>query len=179
MTTFKLVAIIGAISASLGFGLNLYEKNKSEAASTQINQASQPLDHLPELNFPDLQGNIRSNNEWKDKVVVLNFWATWCPPCRKEMPDFIEVQTLHKDSVQFIGIAIDDKEPVQDFVDTFGINFPTLLGNMTAADLSKKLGNQFSGLPFTAIFDQNGALKFYRIGELHRDTLEKELNKLL
>jgi len=167
MTTFKLVAIIGAISASLGFGLNLYEKNKSEAASTQINQASQPLDHLPELNFPDLQGNIRSNNEWKDKVV------------RKEMPDFIEVQTLHKDSVQFIGIAIDDKEPVQDFVDTFGINFPTLLGNMTAVDLSKKLGNQFSGLPFTAIFDQNGALKFYRIGELHRDTLEKELNKLL
>ncbi|MDO9142540.1 MAG: TlpA disulfide reductase family protein, partial [Methylobacter sp.] len=68
---------------------------------------------LPEFSLPDLIGHQRSISEWRGKVLVINFWATWCPPCRKEIPDFIALQQRYNDQgVQFIGIALEDQKPV-------------------------------------------------------------------
>lgn len=107
--------------------------------------------------LPDLAGRIQSLNQWRGKVLVLNFWAPWCPPCRKEIPDFIRLQERHGGAgLQFVGIALDDPDKVAAFADETGINYPTLLGAEDAAALSMAAGNRLGGLPFTVVFDRRG-----------------------
>jgi len=182
MKVAQLIALVAVLGVSAGLGYSLYEKQSSQqstyTSSDQVDKLTS-LNRLPDFSYADLQGNTRSSNEWSDKVVVLNFWATWCPPCKKEIPDFIATQDAFQDYVQFVGIAIDDKEPVQNFADDYGINYPTLLGDMQAIEMSRQLGNRFSGLPFTAIFDATGKLQYHHTGEITRSDLEKQLKALL
>jgi len=177
MSTIKLIVAVATIGLLLGIGSSLYKNGNIKANTSET--TSHSLSSLPEFSYPDLQDNQRSSAEWRGKIVVLNFWATWCPPCRKEIPHFIEVQKNHKDSTQFVGIAIDDKDSVVEFAEIMGINYPTLLGDMNAIGISKQLGNSFSGLPFTAIFDQQGKLIHTQVGEILREELEAEISKLL
>ncbi len=179
MKTIKLFIIAAVVGLGLGAGYSFYGNHNNTAVASSEEASSEKIDYMPTFSYEDLQGNMRDSNEWEGKIVVLNFWATWCPPCRKEIPDFIELQETHKDNVQFIGVAIDDKEAVADFADTLGINYPTLLGDMAAIGISKQLGNRFSGLPFTAIFDKNGKLVHQQIGEITHADLEKHFSKLL
>ena len=135
---------------------------------------------MPAFSFPNLEGKQQASGQWDGKVLVVNYWATWCPPCRKEMPLFIETQKNYAEKgVQFVGIAIDDPDMVQDFVDVYDINFPILIGNTKAIELSNRMGNRFDSLPFTAIFDRQGKTRFIQAGEVHREVLEKELLPLL
>lgn len=137
-------------------------------------------DRLPAFSFVDLEGTQQASSQWDGKVLVVNYWATWCPPCRKEMPLFIETQQGYRDQgVQFVGIAIDDPDMVQDFVDVYEINFPILIGNTKAIELSNRMGNRFDSLPFTAIFDRQGKTRYIQVGEMKREVLEKELKSLL
>ncbi len=180
MTTTQLTAIVAAFGLTIGIGYGLHKNSEKPAEPVKTEKSStQALNSLPDFAYTDLQGNTRSSSEWSDKIVVLNFWATWCPPCRKETPAFIETQEKFADNVQFVGIAIDDREPVQDFADEFGINYPTLLGGMEAVKISQQLGNRFSGLPFTAIFDKNGKLVYQQAGEVEKDALQSEIQALL
>lgn len=179
MKTPQLISIVALLGLSLGVGYAFYEKQHQEPSESKAPAQMEMLDHLPAFSYPDIQGNERSSAEWQNKIVVLNFWATWCPPCRKEMPVFIEIQAKNPENVQFVGIAIDDKDAVVQFADMMGINYPTLLGDMNAISLSKQLGNRFSGLPFTAIFDNSGKLVSRHSGELTREELENQLKKLL
>ena len=72
---------------------------------------------LPDINFPDVSGNFHSISEWRGKILIINFWATWCPPCLKEIPEFIALQEQYSDiGLQFIGIAIDDQDSVQEYL---------------------------------------------------------------
>ena len=173
----KLLIIAAVLGLGVGAGFGVLKQNGDSAVAAG-DKSTVKLDSLPELSYPDLQDNLRSSQEWQDKVVVLNFWATWCPPCRKEIPHFIELQDTYRENVQFVGLAIDDKEAVADFADTMGINYPTLLGDMQAIGLSKQLGNRLSGLPFTAVFDRNGKLAHHQIGEISREELETLFAKL-
>jgi thiol-disulfide isomerase/thioredoxin len=142
---------------------------------------SQPeqLERLPDLGYPDLDGDLRKLSEWQGKVVVLNFWATWCPPCREETPLFVALQEEYGSrGVQFIGLAIDEPEAVQTFVDTYGVEYPILLGDIDAAELSRQLGNRFGGLPFTVIVDRDGRIAARHFGGLKREQLEPLLQRL-
>lgn len=135
---------------------------------------------LSEFSFTDLEGKVRNSTEWADKVLVVNFWATWCPPCRKEMPLFVDTQKKYAGKgVQFVGIAIDDPHMVQDFYDVYGINFPVLIGDADAIKLSNSMGNRFDSLPFTAIYDRDGNKRYIQAGEITAETLEKQLKTLL
>ena len=135
---------------------------------------------LPAFQFPDLEGELRHSGDWQGKVLVVNYWATWCPPCRKEMPLFVETQErLQARGLQFVGIAIDDAHLVRDFVDVYGINFPILIGNADAVRLSSRMGNRFESLPFTAIFDREGNTRYIQAGEVTAEVLERELEPLL
>ncbi len=138
------------------------------------------LQSLPEFSFPDLQGGTRNASDWRGKVVVLNFWATWCPPCREETPLFVELQDKYGAAgVQFVGIAIDDQAPTREFVDTYGVNYPVLLGDMQAVALSKQLGNRFEGLPFTVIAGPTGRVALRHAGGMTREQIEPALQELL
>jgi len=133
---------------------------------------------LPHFTCPALDGRVRNSGEFADKVVVLNFWATWCPPCRKETPEFVALQETFADNVQFVGIAIDDAEPVREFADSFGVNYPVLLGDIDAVTLSRRLGNRYEGLPFTVVTAPGGKVVMRHAGGLERDQLEPLLRRL-
>lgn len=151
---------------------------EQEPAGPQLTGGAEAT--LPAFQFPDLEGEIRQSSDWQGKVLVVNYWATWCPPCRKEMPLFVETQKrLQERGLQFVGIAIDDPHLVQDFVDVYNINFPILIGNAEAVRLSTRMGNRFESLPFTAIFDREGNTRYIQAGEVTAEVLERELEPLL
>jgi thiol-disulfide isomerase/thioredoxin len=128
----------------------------------------------------DFDGNPRDLAEWKDKIVVLNFWATWCPPCREEMPEFVRLQTeLGGKGVQFVGVAIDESEAVQEFLKETPVNYPILLGDESAAAWAESLGNRLNVLPFSAVFDRGRRLVAAHTGPLSRERLMALVEPLL
>jgi thiol-disulfide isomerase/thioredoxin len=137
------------------------------------------LNSLPELRLPDLQGREIASDAWTGKVVVLNFWATWCPPCVREMPLFDELQQAHPDTLQVVGIAIDDPAAVVAFLAENPVGYPILLGDADAVEMSRRLGNRLQGLPFTVVFDRFGKRMHAQIGEVTRASLAREVEPLL
>jgi len=135
---------------------------------------------LPTFSLPDLEGKAHTGAEWQGKILLLNFWATWCPPCRKEMPGFINLQDEYRDEgFQVVGIAIDEIDAVRDFSDTLGVNYVILIGETDAIALSSKLGNHFGALPYSVLVDREGLIRMVKPGELSEAALEAELAKLL
>ncbi len=135
---------------------------------------------LPDITLPDLEGNQRSLSEWQGKVIVLNFWATWCSPCRKEIPEFIELQKQFGDKgLQFIGIAVEELEPAKEYSNHAGINYPILIGQPTAINFSVPLGNMISTVPFTVIFDRQGNVVHKQLGEISKKNIQEIIRPLL
>jgi thiol-disulfide isomerase/thioredoxin len=130
--------------------------------------------------FEDLAGGRRAVGHWRGQVLVVNFWATWCAPCREEIPEFIALQDRFRDrGVQFVGIAIDQRDAVERFVREFGINYPILVGSLDAMEVSKAAGNRVGALPFTAILGRDGRLAKAHLGKLDGPTLEPLLKQLV
>ena len=119
------------------------------------------------LRLPDLAGHEQELAQWRGRVLVVNFWATWCAPCREEMPMFMKVQ--HEQGargIQFVGIAVDNAEKVRHYADELKLNYPTLIGGYGAMELSKTLGNTVMALPFTVIVDKAGRVAHTQLGPL-------------
>lgn len=130
--------------------------------------------------FDDFSGKPQPLSQWRGKVLVLNFWAPWCPPCRREIPAFIQLQDKYRDrGVVFVGLAIDEKEKVRAFADGVGMNYPVLLGDVRAMSLARESGNRTGGLPFTIVIDRSGSIKLAWVGELPGEKLEAALKPLL
>ena len=134
----------------------------------------------PDFSLPDLGGQTRHIGEWDGKVVLVNFWATWCPPCRKEMPAFVELRDQYgAQGFEIVGVAIDDPEQTQDFIDSIGVNYPILHGEVDAMQIAKAYGDRFVTLPYSVLIDREGKIRFIQPGELTKETLEAQLNALL
>ena len=128
----------------------------------------------PAVDFllPDLDGNSRSLKEWKGKFIVLNFWATWCPPCRTEIPSFIELQQQYANSgLQFVGIAIDDEVSVQQFAMQMSINYPILMAQTQGIDLARQYGNLSGALPFSVLINPEGFIVTRHVGILEPEKI--------
>ena len=127
---------------------------------------------LPEFALSDLYGNTRSISEWSGRPLIINFWATWCAPCRREMP---LLQALHlereDDRLEVIGIAIDRLEAVDAFIAESGITYPILAGQQNAMDIAEQFGADFVALPFTVFTAKDGQILWLHLGELHRKQL--------
>ena len=175
---YFLIAVGGALlGAASGFAWRTLDRGTQPDVASPV-QPVELIDVLPAFSYPDLDGRQRHASEFDDKVVVLNFWATWCPPCRKETPEFVALQEAFTGRVQFIGIAIDDEGPVRDFAKSFGVNYPVLLGDMEAIAMSRSLGNRYEGLPFTVVAAPGGEVVLRHTGGLEREELEPLLRQL-
>lgn len=124
--------------------------------------------------FKDLEGKPQPLMQWRGRVLVLNFWAPWCLPCREEIPDFIKLQEKYRDrGLVFIGVALDDKSTVRSFAAEMGINYPILLGETAAPDVAGKIGNVEGGIPFTVVIDRGGKIVASKLGRLDLTRLEE------
>ena len=130
--------------------------------------------------FPDLKGQTQSLGQWRGRVLVVNWWATWCEPCREEMPIFVQLQGKYGDrGLIFVGLAVDRRARVESFAKDFGITYPLLLGDLVALDLARKLGNSAGGMPYTVVIDRQGRVAFTRLGAVRQPEFERQLLELL
>ncbi len=139
-------------------------------------------EHTPAISFvlPDINGKPHKSNEWDGKVVILNFWATWCPPCIKEIPEFIKLQEkLGGKGLQFVGIALDERVGVEAFIQTHSINYPILIGGLEGSDIAFQYGNQLGVLPFSVIIDRKGRVISRYKGVLKPKKLKEVISPLL
>ena len=130
--------------------------------------------------FMGIDDTLQPFEQWRGKVLVVNFWATWCAPCREEIPGFIRSQERYRvNGVQFVGVAIDQKERVAPYARDIGINYPVLVGGLETMEFTRQLGNRRSVLPFTLVLDRAGKVITTEVGILRPDKLEKLLQPLL
>jgi len=130
--------------------------------------------------FVDLEGKPRRLVEWQGRVLVCNFWATWCAPCREEIPLLISAQQQYGSKIlQIVGIGIDRADKIGEFAAQLRITYPLLVADATAMDTMKQLGNQSGGLPFTVVLDRGGAVAKTRLGALKAGELDLILAPLL
>lgn len=168
------------LAVALGFGLMgvLASRFIGEPQGRSIEAVR--IDRLWSAELDDLNGRRQALAQWRGQVVVLNFWAPWCPPCRKEIPGFIRLQQRYgPQGLQFVGVALDDPEPVREYVQATGINYPTLLGGMAAVMLGQAAGNPQGGLPYTLILDRQGKPVITLLGAVSEGRMEALIRPLL
>ncbi len=168
----RIVLILAALLAlSAGIGVRYYQLRSID---------QQPSIALPDIQLPDSEGKTRSLDEWRGKILVINFWATWCPPCLQEIPEFIQLQQeLENKNVRFIGIAVEDQASVVAFLQKRPVNYPMLIGGDAAISLSQQLGNLVNAIPFTLIIDARGMIVHRHPGALSREKLLELLRPLM
>ena len=131
-------------------------------------------------NLPDVQGENQAVSQWQGNVIVVNFWATWCTPCREEIPEFIEAQKKFRDQgLVFVGIAIDQTDKVKMFSEEFSINYPVLVGSLNTWALLEAAGNRQSALPYTVVINRSGEIVETYLGRVNLKKLEKLVIPLL
>ena len=160
MKSFKTIIIISSLSL-----LAIY------LFMNTMEQEEEPM-YLSSFNLENLEGEIKNIDEYKGTPLIINFWATWCSPCRREMP---LLNSIHTDSnindLKVIGIAIDEPELVRDFVNELGIDFPILVGQGEAYGLMKDLGNSSMTLPYTIFVEPDGLISWSKNTEIKYEDL--------
>jgi thiol-disulfide isomerase/thioredoxin len=130
--------------------------------------------------YPDLSGQVHRLTEWRGKALLVNFWASWCAPCREEIPLLNAAQQQHlTSSLQVLGIGIDSAANVREFTRTVQITYPVLIAGVGGIDLMRALGNRAGGLPFTALLDRQGRLAGRKLGAYSSVELQSALVALL
>lgn len=177
-TQASLVAIVLSILFLAGL---YFFSTKTPTTSTAMGSLKPgAAEAVAQASFYDLEEKVQPLAQWQGKVIVINFWATWCPPCRAEIPEFIRFQKQYaKQGVQFVGIAIDQKSKVLEYAKDIGINYPVLLGDLAGIDLAKRIGNSEGGLPYTVIVDRKGKIITTQIGTISFEKLQKTITPYL
>ena len=128
----------------------------------------------------DLAGMPRQAAEWQGRLVAWNFWATWCAPCRDEIPLLIAAREKYSSSgVEIVGIAIDNAAKVREYASSLKIPYPILLAEANGIDLMRRLGNGAGGLPYTVVSDRKGNVVRRKLGALKQDELDAILGPLV
>lgn len=164
------VWIAAVLALAAGVGAYLVGQDKAAPGGYQVLK----------MNLADADGRPQPMPQWDGKILVINYWATWCPPCIEEMPAFSRLhQKFSANGVQFVGIGIDTPDKIRYFRDSNKISYPLLVGGMDAASTSAELGNKHQALPFTAIFDAERKLVAVKLGRWAEADLEQVLGGLV
>lgn len=169
MTRKLLIAALLVAAAAAGYLLRSQLQDQDVAA---INTAAVNEQRL-EFTLADLDGVPRDFAEWDGKPRIVNFWATWCAPCRREIPLLKDTQDKHgNDGLQILGIAVDFVEDVKAYAEDAQFNYPILVGQDDAMAVAETSGVPFIGLPFTLIVAPDGRMLGAHMGEIHAEQIE-------
>jgi thiol-disulfide isomerase/thioredoxin len=139
-------------------------------------EAKVAVDAIFALNLPDLDGRPQPLAQWRGKVLVVNYWASWCKPCVDEMPALSRMNSHYAAwGVQFVGIGLDDAEKLAAFVRTTPVSYPVLVASPAAATP----GLQVKGLPYTVVIGRDGRIEMTRLGRIDEESLEPILRRLI
>jgi peroxiredoxin len=174
------LAVNLALVVIVGIGIWLTLEHKATPPDNTPMLTKTIPETLPGFTLKDTDGAVRNSGEWRDKILIVNFWATWCPPCLEEMPTLIDFQKQYSaNGVQVIGVAVDNLEQVKSFIADHGINFPVMIGSDDAIALAQQMGNRIAVLPYTAIFDKNGKTLYAQPGTITKELLKTTIKPLL
>jgi thiol-disulfide isomerase/thioredoxin len=145
--------------------------------STQAGVKKIP-EKLPEITMPDTQGVTHKLSEWKGRPLMVNFWATWCDPCRREIPLLKRLRKERSgESLEIVGVAVDFRDAVIQYAHSIGIDYPVLIGEKDGIAAIDAFGME-SVFPFTVFADKQGRILTVKVGELHRDEADLILDSL-
>jgi len=129
--------------------------------------------------YPDTDGQVRRLLDWPGRVLLCNFWATWCAPCREEVPMLVAArQQWASRGFEVVGIGIDSADKIREFAKTYRINYPVLIADGSALELLRKLGNRGGGLPYSVVLDRTGSIAQRHVGPLTAEDLRRVLESL-
>lgn len=133
------------------------------------------------FSLPGLDGTVHTLADWKGKVIMLNFWATWCAPCQAEITDFIAFQDEYRaNGLQIIGLGMDKEQKLRNAQRTLEINYPILIADPERnSKLMGQWGNSSGIVPYTVVIDQDGLVRYTHRGPLHRDAFDENILPLL
>ena len=170
------VLLTAALSAAAVLGYVNY-RTVGDSTATEVPEpataaATPAVAKLPDFSLGNLAGEQQSILSWPGKPLLINFWATWCAPCLREIPMLKELQAAHPD-LQVVGIAIDKRDPVVEFAGNIEFNYPILIGQNEAWAAAGALGVNIYALPFTIFTAGDGSILGVHSGELHAEHLER------
>jgi thiol-disulfide isomerase/thioredoxin len=179
-----ILAIALVVAGALGLGTSFYALRRSRVAAEQqtspasakvIRFAKNP-ETAPPFLLRDINGKIVSTADWKGKVVILNFWATWCPPCREEIPELVQLQAKYKDTLEIVGVSEDDDglDKVVKFAQQHGMNYPIV---MATPELIADYGG-VPALPTSFLIDPQGRVMQKHTGLYEYEVYEREVRAL-
>jgi len=165
------VAAFGLLAALAGFGVGRFVHAPGKVEQPVATQ---------DFTLRDLAGKSHSLGDWRGKLVLLNFWATWCPPCRREIPLFMQLQDRYqRQGLQIVGIAVDNPEPVARYWQEMHLNYPILLADDRTFDLMAAYGNKDGSLPYSVLIKTDGQVAKVKLGAFEGKELEALLRPLL
>ena len=185
---------LGAGAFAAGFAVSRWRRGGSSApdaatdgsagnaAGGQVIRSSsaEASDKATDFQFTDQHGEERRFSDWDGKVRVVNFWATWCPPCVHEIPMLVSAQeSFREHGVQFIGVAVDDPDGAFAMAKELGMTYPTMADSRRTLDLLHAYGNRAAALPFTAFVDSQGRVRDRHVGELTLELTREKIRSLL
>ena len=168
------IALVSMLVGVLMFNLLQSDSPTTKSVNTEV-----PFE-LHSIPLFDLSGRQTSIGDWEGEILIVNFWAPWCAPCRREVPSLIKIHREYaQQGVHVLGIAFDSEPQVSRFAADYQINYPLFLGGNRTAMYNAAFGNPSGSLPFTALLDRNQRIVFQHNGELSSAQLREQLEALL
>jgi len=174
----KLTSPVGSILLFTVLAFSAFYFSAEKRVVQAVNDS--PTAALFTSTFPDENDEPQALSQWQGKIVVLNFWATWCGPCREEMPELSALHTEYSDKdVVVLGIALDEIGAIKAFTDETPVSYPLFSAEESGGQLAANLGNDKSALPYTVIIKPDGSIAKTYFGRISKVLLEETLIKLL